>query len=260
MNQSDDHRDSVVRQFSYQAEGYSGLTASVSATRLVALWELVTPRSDDLALDICCGPGALTLDLARYVEHVTGLDLTPAMLEQARARQASVGVDNVDWVVGDANQIPFPTARFSLVSCSSAFHHLADPARVFNEMVRVCSPGGRIIVKDVTPAPEKVEAYDSMEKMRDPSHTHALTLEELRALGFGLPLQEVVVSGNVVANMPLEAILAISFPEQCSREEIRALFREDALCGQDRLGFGATLIDGAIRVSYPMSTVMWRRS
>lgn len=259
MNRDADHNDRVIRQFSSQAQSYSRLIASLPSARSATLRELVAPRSDDTVLDICCGPGALALDLAPHVEHATGLDLTPAMLEQAKARQARTNLANVDWVIGDANQIPFEIARFSLVLCSSAFHHLAEPQRVFNEMVRVCRPGGRIVVRDVTPAPEKVKSYDAMEKRRDPSHTHALTLDELRALGSGLPVQEAAINSSVAANLSLEAILATSFPEEYSLDEIRAWFREDALSGQDLLGFGAVLIDGDIKVSYLMSTVIWTR-
>lgn len=259
MNPDPDHNDQVIKQFSSQAEGYSRLTASLPSARSATLRELIDPRSDDTALDVCCGPGALALDLAPYVAHITGLDLTPAMLEQARDRQTQTNLENVAWVIGDANRIPFESARFSLVLCSSAFHHLVEPRCVLDEMVRVCRPGGRIVVRDVTPAPEKVKSYDAMEKMRDPSHTHALTLDEMRALGSGLPVQEAAINTSVAANLSLEAILATSFPEGCSLDEIRAWFREDALSGKDQLGFGAVLIDGDIKVSYPMSTVMWRR-
>jgi ubiquinone/menaquinone biosynthesis C-methylase UbiE len=259
MSRSTDHTSQVIDQFSQQAEGYSRLTASVPSDRSAALRALIRPCLNDVALEICCGPGALALEFAPDVKHATGLDLTPAMLEQAKLKQLQKGIDNVDWIVGDANSIPFEDAHFSIVLCSAAFHHLEQPHRVFAEMVRVCRSGGHIAVRDVTPASAKAERYDSMEKMRDPSHVHALTVDEMRGLGSGLPVEEVSITTSLTAHLPFEAILATSFPTTCSREDILSILREDALSGIDRLGFGATLIDGQVRVSYPVSTGLWRR-
>ena len=259
MSRSTDHTSQVIDQFSQQAEGYARLTATLPTDRSAALRALVRPCLDDVALEICCGPGQLALEFAPEVKHVTGLDLTPAMLEQAKLNQIQKGIQNVDWIVGDANCIPFEDAHFSIVLCSAAFHHLEQPRRVFAEMVRVCRSGGHIAVRDVTPAPEKAERYDSIEKMRDPSHMHALTVDEMRGLGGGLPVEEVSMITSVTGNLPFEAILATSFPTACSREDILSILRDDALSGMDRLGFGATLIDAQVRVFYPVSTALWRR-
>jgi ubiquinone/menaquinone biosynthesis C-methylase UbiE len=258
MSESNIHIEQVIGQFSQQAEGYSRLTGSMQSDRNAALRALVSASSDDLLLDVCCGPGLLTLELAPYVRRATGVDLTPAMLEQARAAQAQKDVGNVEWLQGDANRLPFETGSYSLVVCSAAFHHLEQPRHVLSEMVRVCRSGGRIAVRDVTPAQETVDAYDAMEKMRDPSHTHALTADELLRLGIGLNVGAPRISRSI-ANLPLDRILATSFPETCSIEQIKALFREDAISGQNRHGFSARMIDGEVHVSYPMSTVMWAR-
>jgi hypothetical protein len=109
----------------------------------------------------------------------------------------------------------------------------------------------------VTPAPQNVAAYDRMEKMRDPSHIHALTIDELLDLAVGLTLGEPSVRKSIAADLSLDAILATSFPVTCTREQIKALFLEDALSGNNRLGFDARMIDGEVRLSYTMSTVLW---
>jgi ubiquinone/menaquinone biosynthesis C-methylase UbiE len=259
MRSAIDHNDQIVDQFSRQAESYARLTGSLTPQRSQALHALLQPKPDDVALEVCCGPGALTLDLAPAVHRVIGMDVTPAMLEQARARQAQSDLGNIDWMLGDINNIPFDDAHFSIVMCSSAFHHLEHPRRAFAEMLRVCRPGGRILIKDVTPAADKVKRYDAMEKLRDPSHTHALTVDELRALGAGFDVEEVSVTTNVTPLILLEAVLATSFPEAGSLDKLRALFREDALHAEDRLGFSATLVDDEIRISYRMSTALWTR-
>jgi ubiquinone/menaquinone biosynthesis C-methylase UbiE len=257
MSQHDKHNSEVINQFSLQAEGYSRLTRSWSADRNVALRELASVSAEDLLLDVCCGPGALTLDLAPYVRRATGIDLTRAMLEEARAARAEKGLSNVEWLQGDVYQLPFEDGSFSLVLCSAAFHHLEHPKTALEEMARVCRSHGRIVVRDVTPAPQNVAAYDRMEKMRDPSHIHALTIDELLDLAVGLTLGEPSVRKSIAADLSLDAILATSFPVTCTREQIKALFLEDALSGNNRLGFDARMIDGEVRLSYTMSTVLW---
>lgn len=260
MGDPSDRNARVIGQFSQQAQGYGKLTRGMAnEARSAAFAALIGAAPDDIALDICCGPGSLALDLAPYVAHVTGLDLTPAMLDQARAAQASRGADNVNWVEGDAFQMPFGDSAFSLVTCSAAFHHMENPRLALAEMARVCRRGGRIVVRDVTPEAEKAPAYDRMERLRDPSHAHALTREELASLGDALPLSEPALRHGVTADLPFDAILATSFPEDCSTADLRALFEADAREGQDRLGFNARFVDGDLRVSYRQTTAIWTR-
>lgn len=261
MTDMADQRRRVLDQFSQQAESYSRLTGAMSVEqRQAAYRDLIGVQPEDRVLDVCCGPGTLALDLAPHVAHVTGLDLTPAMLQQARAAQAERDIGNADWVEGDVFALPWAESPFSLVTCSAAFHHMPDPRAALREMVRVCRPGGRIVVRDVTPDAAKSAAYDRMEKLRDPSHTHALSPEEMAGLGDGLPVGAPALHGSVAADLPFDAILATSFPESCTIAEIRAMFLEDARAGEDRLGFKARMIEGEIRVSYPQTTAIWRKS
>jgi len=258
MSDAAKHNEQIIDQFSRQAAAYTRLTSSLP-NRADALRALLQPQPDDVALEVCCGPGPLALDLAPAVRHVTGIDLTPAMLEQAAQRQAKAGISNISWQLGDINRLPCDDASYSIVMCSSAFHHLTDPSRAFAEMVRVCRPGGRIFIRDVTPTPDKMEQYDAIEKMRDPSHTHALTVDELRALAVAMPVDEMRFATNVTPKLPLDAVLATSFPTECSLDDIRQLLREDAAAGTDRFGLSASLIDGAVHVAYRMTSAVWRK-
>lgn len=260
MSGSESHNREVVSQFTQQAEAYSRLTGSIPTDRSAALRGLVQAGPDDALLDLCCGPGALALDFAAHVRHVTGVDLTPAMLDQARAAQAQRGIANVEWREGDIYALPFADGAFSIVVCSAAFHHVEAPGAAFAEMARVCRPGGRIAIRDVTPAPEKSAAYDLVETLRDPSHVHALTVEELASLGEKLPVDGPVIRSHVTPDLSLDGILAASFPETCTIEDIAAMFREDALSGEDLLGFSARFgEDGRVLVSYPMTTAVWTK-
>lgn len=255
-----DHNKQVIGQFTQQAAGYSRLTSSLAqGDRQAAFRALVQAGADDEVLDVCCGPGGLALDLAPFVAHVTGVDLTPAMLEQARAAQAARGYENVAWREGDIYALPFADGAFSLVVSSAAFHHLTGPRAAFAELARVCRRGGRIAVRDVTPEAGKSAAYDRTERLRDPSHTHALTEAELAGLGEGLAVSAPVLQGSVTPDLKLDAILATSFPEACSIEELRAMFEADARAGADELGFKARLVGGDILVSYRQTSAVWRK-
>ena len=164
-----EHNRRVTEQFTRQAAPFAALHAGdASVQRLVAAADL--GATDDV-LDVACGPGLVACAFARVAAHVTGVDLTPAMLDQARARQATAGLTNVDWQVADVTSLPFAAGRYSVVVSRYALHHALSPATVVAEMVRVCAPGGRVVVADVyTTGDDQAAAYDAMERLRDPSH------------------------------------------------------------------------------------------
>lgn len=252
------HNRTIVDQHNQQAEGYARLTASLAPTdRSAQLRERIGAGPDDEVLDVACGPGRLSLDLAPHVRSVTGLDLTPGMLEQARAALAESGHANVTLVQGDAAAMPFADGSFSIVISSAAFHHFEAPAKVLSEMARVCRPGGRVVISDVTPDESKGAEYDRMERMRDPSHGHAHSVAELKALGDRIGLPSPAAYTSLTGPMPYSAVLATSFPEAHTREELLEVMREDAAAGGDRLGFKAELKEDEVLVSYPMSQVVW---
>jgi ubiquinone/menaquinone biosynthesis C-methylase UbiE len=261
MSNMTHYNERIVDQHTQQAEGYAKLTRDIIvADRRAALRALIGLKLDDELLDVACGPGFIALDLAPYVARATGLDITPAMIDQARAAQRELGIDNADWVHGDAIALPFPDASFSVVTSGAAFHHFEEPARVLAEMLRVCRPGGRIAVIDVAPEADKTSAYDRMERMRDPSHGHAHSIDELQAMGAEFKLSKPSTETGFSGPLSYASVLATSYPEQHSRDELLAIMREDAESGEDRLGFKAQLAgDGAVMVTYPMATTCWTK-
>ena len=258
MTGTDDQNTRVLDQFGRQAADYARLVAGVQDAGADPLIETARPVPGDRVLDVGCGPGLRSISLAPLVAHVTGLDLTPAMLDQARARQAAAAVENVSWVEGDAADLPFPDGAFTLVLSQLMLHHVADPAAMLAQMRRVCAPGGRIAVIDLTPAAEKAAAFDAIEILRDPSHTHALTQTELRALGADLGLEEIAVRPRAT-EMPIEPGLAASRPPPGMLERLRELYARDAAAGVDALGMNARLRDGAVWATYPTTLIVWRR-
>jgi SAM-dependent methyltransferase len=208
-------------------------------------------------LDVACGPGLITCEIARSARHVTGIDITPAMIEQAIARQQSMGLANMDWQIGDIQPLPFPDAEFSTVFTRYSFHHFLDPQGVLGEMLRVCRPGGKVAVVDVfTSSPEQAEAYDHEERLRDPSHVRALLLEELLGLLRDVGLQEIKTAFYKL-DVDLEGLLAASAPNHGNADRVRQLFEDDL--GVNRMGVDAYRKEGHIHFFLPIVIVVGRK-
>jgi hypothetical protein len=137
-------------------------------------------------------------------------------------------------------------------------HHTASPAAVLAEMSRVCALGGRIAATDLTPAPGKSAAFDAIEILRDPSHVHAMPADEFRAIGASLGLREIAVRTHAF-RLPLEAVLATSFPAEGILDRVRELYRPDAESGADALGLAAEIEDGVVTVAYSSTLVVWTK-
>ena len=101
-------------------------------------------------LDVGCGPGTITVDLARRVApgRVVGLDVSPAPLDEARALAASSGVA-VEFAVGDVYALDVPDGTFDVVHAHQVLQHLTDPVAALRELARVTRPGGLVAVRDV---------------------------------------------------------------------------------------------------------------
>lgn len=251
-----DHRREILDQFTRQAVPFSTATSIRDEAALRLVVEFAGAGPEDTVLDVACGPGLLACAFARLVRHATGIDLTPAMLDRARALQAELGLTNLTWRQGDVLPLPWPPASFSVVTSRFAFHHFLDPLAVLREMARVCRPGGRVVVVDSAPDEAKADAFNRMERLRDPSHVRAMPLAELRDLfhAVGLPGPRVTayrLEGE------LEALLARSFPAPGDDERIRGIFR--ASLADDALGIGTRLHDDRIVYGYPVAVLVAER-
>ena len=240
------HHELIVDQFNRQSATFAQRHAQTDPLERMLRMTAATPV--DTVLDVGCGPGIVACALAAVAHHVTGLDLSPAMVEQARARQAKQSLVNMSWLCGDVAQMPFEDESFSIVVSRYAFHHFLSPAEVLAEMKRVCRAGGRVIVADVTPAAEKLRTYDEFETLRDPSHTHALSLHDLRHLFAQAGLVN-IETASFGLQMDFEDLMAGSFPNPESVECIWQLLLDDL--GKDRIGLRAERKGGKYTVTFP---------
>ena len=113
------------------------------------------------ALDVGCGTGFLSLELAVRGHRVIGIDLAPAMLDKARRKAAEAGFE-IRFQEGDAELVPFPEASFDLVISRHVLWTLPHPEAAIDDWIRVLRPGGRLVVidgaqYDVAAAPPRQE-------------------------------------------------------------------------------------------------------
>ncbi|KAB8167714.1 methyltransferase domain-containing protein [Streptomyces sp. 3MP-14] len=132
------HHDSVLRSHRWR-------TAENSAAYL-----LPQLRPGQALLDVGCGPGTITADLAERVAPgpVTAIDHAEGILAEARAEAAARGLTGITFATGDAHALDFADDSFDVVHAHQVLQHLADPVRALREMRRVCRPGGVVAVRD----------------------------------------------------------------------------------------------------------------
>lgn len=249
-----EQRRLIVEQFTRQAAPFAEMPMHNGEETNWLVLDTLGIRASDRVLDIACGPGLITCAVAKLAQHVTGLDLTPAMLEQARRQQALAGLDNLTWTRGDVEALPFPAASFSCVMTRYSFHHFTNPKAVLAEMVRVTQPGGRVGVIDVFMRNiEHQAAYDRAEILRDPSHVKALLLEDLTGMFFDAGLTGVRTAFYRLETN-LESLLTATGTSSESAAQVRQIFAEDL--SRQLLGVGTFERDGAIHFSFPVVIVV----
>ena len=101
-------------------------------------------------LDVGCGPGTITLDLAARVApgHVLGIDASADVIRQAEATRAEAGVANVEFATGDVYHLGQDDGTYDVAHAHQVLQHLADPVAGLKEMRRVLRPGGILAVRD----------------------------------------------------------------------------------------------------------------
>jgi SAM-dependent methyltransferase len=246
-----EHRELILEQFTLQAGPFARLPAHADGLEL--LRKLASIKPGQRVLDAACGPGLLACALAADGAELTGLDLTPAMLREAERRSTAQG-QKISWIEGDITCLPFADESFDLVCSRYSLHHLLSPAQALAEMIRVCRPGGRVLIADVVVSEEASADYDRIERWRDPSHVHALSRREFASLWSKSGLRILALENHGV-RVELSAQLAVSFPVAGGAELIKNRLLLDM--EDQHLGLQVeALPDEDLAFTYPISVVL----
>ena len=132
------HHESVLRSHSWR-------TAENSVAYLLPALE-----PDHEILDIGCGPGTISADLAALVPdgHVTAVDYAPAIVERAAREAESRGLQNMNFAVADVHDLLYEDDTFDVVHAHQVLQHVGDPVQALREMRRVAKPGGIVAARD----------------------------------------------------------------------------------------------------------------
>ncbi|MBA3531078.1 MAG: methyltransferase domain-containing protein [Ardenticatenales bacterium] len=177
----DEDKQAIQRQFGATASAYvssPGHATGPDLERIVALAGEMEQREQ--ALDIATGGGHTARMIAPLFQRIVISDLTEPMLRAATGFLHQQGLSTPNPVQADAEQLPFATASFDLVTCRIAPHHFPNPARFVREVTRVLRPGGRFILADSTvpKSSEGAEWLNHLETCRDPTHHRTLSVAE----------------------------------------------------------------------------------
>ena len=159
------HQETVRGEFDRAAAVFAERSAGRFDSLNVVEFARVKP--EQTVLEVGAGTGNFLSLFGEVTDALVALDLTPAMLEQARLRHRKLKL-----VLGDAFKLPLKTGSIDLATTAQALHHIWKPVDVLKELRRVVAPGGRVLIVDsvATEKLEEVEAMNELDRVRDPSH------------------------------------------------------------------------------------------
>ena len=247
MSQGSENLSRIQDQFRRQSEAYSKM-AVVTDPRLL---EQIAALAGDgaRALDVACGPGFVTMALAARFGAVAGIDATDRLIARARTEAAARGIANIAFAMADVCRMPLRADSFDAVACRFAFHHFSDPRGVLAEMKRVCRPGGRMVIVDMTTSEDAARAdyHNRLERLCDPTHARAIPISEWQAM-FAEARLRIVSKTDRESSYELDAWIEHGGPPPERRAEIVAMM--EASLADDRSGLKVRRENGAIRFSH----------
>ncbi len=150
MNEKE-YKEKSIKEFTKAAKKYEGDDAGIYKLCRKdypdILEELELEPFQDV-LDAGCGTAPMISLLSKKHpdKNYTGLDLTPAMIEQARMKN----IPNSTFVVGDSENLPFEDDSFDAIICANSFHHYPNPQAFFDSVKSCLRKGGRLIIRDIS--------------------------------------------------------------------------------------------------------------
>lgn len=253
---SHDHKAVVREEFTRQADAYAAAAVITSEDRLARLVGAIRPARGARALEVATGPGYVAMALAAQCAEVVGIDLTEAPLRIAERMRIERGLTNVRFEQGDAENLP--EREFDIVVCRFAFHHFEDPRRVLAQMCRVCRTGGTVAVEDLysSEEPGRAAYWNTIERLRDHSHTRVLALSELVAMSADLGIEIQRLYSDEIA-VDTEAWLASAQTGGDDAREVRTLLTRDM--NEDLSGIRPFMRDGKLYFTQRTVAIVGRK-
>ncbi|MDN5345273.1 MAG: hypothetical protein PWQ18_1387 [Clostridia bacterium] len=204
--------------FDHKASDYDDwyrrpLGALVDRVEKEPVYAYLDPRAGEHILDVGCGTGNFSLELASRGVRVTGIDISDPMLAKARRKAAAAGLE-IEFLHGDAAHLPFPDDTFDKVVSVTALEFAPDLKAVLTESYRVLKPGGRMVIGLIGGNSLWSRHYEAR-AAREPDclfkYAHFYTLDELLAAmpGQGIKGRAVLFFGPDFDGTRIDEALAI---------------------------------------------------
>lgn len=151
LKSSDEYKNLTIKEFTKAERIYeknnAGIYKICRKDYPDILKELEREPFEDL-LDAGCGPGSMIAILENQMpgKHYTGIDLTPAMIEEAKSKK----LPDAEFIVGDCENMPFEDDSFDVILCSNSAHHYPEIEKFYCCVYRCLRPDGRLILRDFT--------------------------------------------------------------------------------------------------------------
>ena len=228
--------ETVRREFTKQAKNFDSYQTMFSKEEFNALAiKQMRLTGKEKALEVAAGTCAFGRAIAPHV----------AMLKIGREHGEKAGVSNAEYVLAEAEHLPFADDTFDIVVSRLAFHHFADAKEVMREMCRVLKTGGKLVIVDMAARQEHLrETADGYERLRDPSHVKCLSETEFEALA---AYCGVVKDYTYLTRIPvkLSAWLDLTGVRGDARNKIVSAMKDD-IAGITQTGFEPYKQDGEI--------------
>ena len=174
-------KTAVQEQFGKTAAHYLTSKPHAAGKSLERLVALTSPQKNWHALDLATGGGHVAYTFAPHLERMWATDITQEMLHMVKGEAAKRGLANIRTAYAKAEALPFEDESFDLVTCRIAPHHFDSIPEFLAEVRRVLKPGGLFALVDNVVPPGSVGDYvNAFERLRDPSHLRAWTMDEWR--------------------------------------------------------------------------------
>lgn len=173
-------KENVKSQFGKNAKNYVTSKSHATGKDLAKLIEIADLKGNEYVLDIATGGGHTANAMAPLSKKVVALDLTEEIIHAARKFIEKNGYSNVEFVQGDAEQLPFSNETFDMTTCRIAAHHFPNITSFIKESFRTLMKGGTFLLIDNV-SPERTDFdqfYNKVEKDRDYSHHRAYKKSE----------------------------------------------------------------------------------
>jgi ubiquinone/menaquinone biosynthesis C-methylase UbiE len=179
-----ERQTTALQQYRRRPAAYSIPTTAFDQKFIAFLISISGVAKTDRVLELACGNGNATLAFAARCARAIGIDVIEEPLRLAQSAAIERNIVNTDFIVSEVERLSFNDGVFNGALCRFAFHHFANPTRVFAELARVVAPGGWMVIVDMVTSedPGKAALHNSMERLCDPTHSRALAASEFERM------------------------------------------------------------------------------